>query len=152
MKTAIPVRHLLTLSVRDGLDLVTATVLLPLFWLGLRWLGLERWRRLLLRTSATARQRAQRDPRSVSQLVNAAARHSWFHTTCLTRSLLLEWMLRRRGIGAKLCIGVQLHDSGIKAHAWVECGGVPVNEKPGIASEFAPFADLVPASSSLHFQ
>lgn len=152
MKPVTVARRLLALSAPDRFDLFTAMVLLPVSWLGLRWLGFARWRSLLLRTSATARQPTRHDPGQVGQLVNAAARHSIFPATCLTRSLLLEWMLRRRGVAATLRVGVQGHASGIKAHAWVECDGVPLNEKPDIASEFAPFPDFAPASSALPFR
>lgn len=46
-------------------------------------------------------------------------------TRCLTRSLVLTQMLARRGIEAKLVIGVQV-DGAFSAHAWVELAGEPV--------------------------
>jgi transglutaminase-like putative cysteine protease len=44
---------------------------------------------------------------------------------CLVRSLVLAAMLAKRGIFAKVVIGVQTQPV-FKAHAWVECGGYEV--------------------------
>jgi hypothetical protein len=46
-------------------------------------------------------------------------------TRCLTRSLVLMRLLARRGIAAKLVIGVCAKPS-FSAHAWVEQAGQPV--------------------------
>jgi Transglutaminase-like superfamily len=46
-------------------------------------------------------------------------------TRCLTRSLVLVRMLARRGIGARLVIGVNGQPS-FTAHAWVELDGHPL--------------------------
>jgi len=80
-------------------------------------------------------------------MVNLAARHSPFPATCLTRSLLLQWLLLRRGVASQLRIGVRLHSKSLQAHAWVECDGVPVNDSVDIASQFAPFAASLPAAA-----
>ena len=47
---------------------------------------------------------------------------------CLPRSLSLTVALRRLGIDAELCFGVQKFP--FLAHAWVEVAGVAVNERP----------------------
>jgi hypothetical protein len=44
---------------------------------------------------------------------------------CLVRSLVLVSLLARRGIGARLVVGVQ-SDPKFDAHAWVELEGVPL--------------------------
>jgi hypothetical protein len=44
---------------------------------------------------------------------------------CLVRSLVLSRLLARRGIEARLVLGVRPGDD-FAAHAWVECGEVPV--------------------------
>ena len=48
--------------------------------------------------------------------------------TCLARSLVLRWILARRGIGTELKVGVRNEGGGLHAHAWLECDGVPVND------------------------
>lgn len=120
---------------------------LPLFWLGLRYLGLPRFQAWLQRRPLAAGQAgalALPDLQSLGEAVNIAARHTPFPATCLTRSLLLGWLLRRRGVTSELRIGVRLNQGVLDAHAWVECEGVPVNDLPDVAAQFASFGDLVP--------
>jgi hypothetical protein len=47
---------------------------------------------------------------------------------CLQRSAATTLLLRRHGVGAELVIGAQLLP--FRSHAWVECGGAVVNDKP----------------------
>lgn len=141
------VRHLaqfrkLTLSQQR--TLLAAALWMPVFWLGLRMLGLPRFQVWL---------RGSREPRwvvmtldeiqALAELVNIAARHTLGPVTCLTRSLLLGWMLRRRGVESQLRIGVRLASGVLEAHAWLECEGAPVNDRRDVSDEFAPFSDLV---------
>jgi hypothetical protein len=128
--------------------LIAAAAWMPLFWLGLRTLGLARFQALLADSMGPPRNAMPlRDIQTFGELVNIAARHTPFPVTCLTRSLLLEWMLRRRGVDSQLRIGVRLTQGTLDAHAWVECDGVPVNDQPDVASHFAPFGDSVPAAA-----
>jgi len=135
------------LSAAQRRVLVAAWLWLPLFWLGLRLLGLPRlqaWlqRRPLGADPATAL--ALPDIQALGEAVNIAARHTPFPATCLTRSLLLGWLLRRRGVASDLRIGVRLTQGALDAHAWVESAGVPVNDQADIAAQFASFGDIVP--------
>jgi hypothetical protein len=52
---------------------------------------------------------------------------SWLpgDTRCLVRSLVLTRLLARRGVAARLVIGARARPEFL-AHAWVECGGMPV--------------------------
>jgi transglutaminase-like putative cysteine protease len=47
---------------------------------------------------------------------------------CLPRSLALTSLLRRRGIDAEICFGVEKFP--FRAHAWVEAGGLVINDTP----------------------
>ena len=47
---------------------------------------------------------------------------------CLQRSAATTLLLRRHGIRAELVIGAQLLP--FRSHAWVECEGAVVNDKP----------------------
>lgn len=62
---------------------------------------------------------------TMTRLVAAAANRSFFVPSCLTRSLVLCWLLRRQGIHGDLRFGVRLKDEGkeLEAHAWVEIEG-----------------------------
>ena len=133
------------LSAAHQRTLLAAALWMPLFWLGLRVLGLPRFQSRLQRSTVT-RDAAMTLPdiQALGELVNIAARHTLGPRTCLTRSLLLGWQLRRRGVASDLRIGVRLNQGVLDAHAWVECGGVPVNDQPDVGTQFASFGDLVP--------
>jgi hypothetical protein len=141
-------RHLArlrSLSPSGQRSLLAAAALMPVFWLGLRLLGLPRFQARLQRSRVT-RDAAMTlaDIQALGELVNIAARHTLGPRTCLTRSLLLGWLLRRRGVESQLRIGVRLANGVLDAHAWVECAGVPVNDRPDVGTQFASFGDLVP--------
>ena len=139
--------QLRALSPAQQRTLVAAWLWLPLFWLGLRFLGLPRFQAMLQRrplAAGQARALALPDLQGLGDAVNIAARHTPFPATCLTRSLLLGWLLRRRGVASDLRIGVRLTNGVLDAHAWVECAGLPVNDQPDIAAQFASFGDIVP--------
>jgi len=48
--------------------------------------------------------------------------------TCLSRSLVIWTLLRRRGVMAELRVGFRQRDGKMEGHAWVELEGVPLNE------------------------
>ena len=56
---------------------------------------------------------------------------------CLEQSLVLYYLLRRRGIAVSYCQGTQPHP--FQAHAWVEYRGEPIND---IAEHVKRFARL----------
>ena len=137
------------LSRADRRIILASAAWLPLFWLGLRVLGLQRFQRMLRRNHATAEDGpALEEIRRMGTLVNIAGRHALCPVTCLSRSLLLGWMLQRRGIASQLRIGVRLVNDNLDAHAWVECAGVPINDDPNIGNQFAPFAAPLPAAGA----
>ena len=62
--------------------------------------------------------------------VYRSSRQLWKHgkDDCLPRSLALVVALRRLGVDAEICFGVQKFP--FAAHAWVEAGGRVINETP----------------------
>lgn len=60
------------------------------------------------------------------QFVRRAFHQSRTSRDCLVRSMALTSLLRRNGVDAELCIGIQ--DLPFTAHAWVEWGGCALNE------------------------
>lgn len=133
------------LSTADRRTLLVAAACMPVFWLGLRMLGLPGFQAWLQR-SRTAMNAAMtlHDMQALGELVNIAARHTLGPRTCLTRSLLLGWLLRRLGVESQLRIGVRLTQGVLDAHAWVEYEGVPVNDRPDVSVHFTSFGDLAP--------
>lgn len=136
------------LSAAQRRALLQAWVLLPLFWLGLRALGLPRLQaRLAGQAGPGQRPLSLVEAKAMGEAVNIAARHTPFRVTCLSRSLVLGWLLRRRGVASDLRIGVRLVSGSLDAHAWVELDGVPVNDRADIAQTYATFGDIVPLSA-----
>jgi hypothetical protein len=130
--------------------LIAAWLWLPVFWIGLRALGPTRFHSRLQRKPIVVQHASpmtQDEIRSFAETVNIAARHTPFPATCLSRSLLLSWLLRRHGVASELRIGVKLNAGTLLAHAWVECGGHPVNDRADIADEFHPFASQPPMTA-----
>jgi hypothetical protein len=125
--------------------LLQAWCLMPLAWLGLRRWGLPRlhaWLQADPPARVAPNAAALALARELGEATNIAARHTPFSATCLSRSLLLLWMLRRRGMAGELRIGVRLQAGTLTAHAWVEYAGQPVNDRPDVAQQYAPFHDL----------
>jgi hypothetical protein len=122
---------------------VAALFLLPLVALGLRLLGLKRLQSLLAgRLPLTPAQPASHETAANMALaINRAAYHGLYRANCLQRSLLLWWLLRRRGIDSQLRIGVRRTPNRFEAHAWLEVDGRVVNDNPKVISRFAVFAE-----------
>jgi hypothetical protein len=118
----------------------------PLVALGLRFLGLRRLQARLtqgspgtpvLKDSRVAREQAQ----ATARLVQIAARYCLFQPKCLSRSLVLWWLLRRQGLAAGLHIGVNSREqSQLEAHAWVEYQGQVLNDSEDVTRRFPPFS------------
>lgn len=128
------------LSAREQKVLLTSVLLLPLFWLGLRLAGLRRFQSWLDRSPIIRRAPlSQAEATALAIGVNRAASHVLGPATCLTRSLLLRWLLRRYGTPSDLRIGVRFEEGVLAAHAWVEKDGIPVNDSPEVVARFAAF-------------
>ena len=123
---------------------MTAVLVLPAFWWGLRTFGFSRMQRWIDRTrEGNATPRSMEDLLAIGTLVNIAANYAPGTVTCLTRSMVLVWLLRRRGVPSQLRIGVRLVQGALEAHAWVECAGLPINDRPDVREQFAPFSRAV---------
>jgi hypothetical protein len=142
-KLSRDVARFLDLDRAEQRTLLVAATCLPLFWVCLRLGGLARMQALLQRPPVRRSDQAPlQEVQALGRLVNLAARRSFGPVTCLTRSLLLIWLLRRRGVQGLLCIGVRLGEGDLVAHAWVEFEGMPINDEADIGSRFLPFANL----------
>lgn len=138
------------LSWSERRTLLAAMASLPPFWLGLHVLGLRRFQAWLQRDNPAIENSLSLDEIiRIGTLVNIAALHVPFPATCLTRSLLLGWILRRRGVASQLRMGVRLTHGVLDAHAWVEHEGRPINDTQENVERFAAFNEpLGPKSDS----
>lgn len=133
-----------TLPAREKKVLLASLVLLPSFWLGLRLAGLQRFQAWLDRSPVARRAPlSQADAAALGLAVNRAANHVPGPATCLTRSLLLRWLLRCYGTNSDLRIGVRFEVGKLTAHAWVEKDSIPLNEGPEVVARFAAFEQPV---------
>src|SRR5271156_6557657 len=115
-------------------------------WLGLRLAGFRRWKNVLARLTppykATAHQQTASQNESaelIARMEAAAARNVFFRTNCLEQSLVLWWLLRRRGISAELRIGARKEFERFEAHAWVEVDCAVLNDAGAEHLHFVPF-------------
>jgi len=127
-----------------------ALALLPAIATSLRLRGYQK-------TFRSLRQRAEGwcaqpvdEPRNAGRvettcrMVRAAARYGTGKANCLVESLTLWYLLRRQGIAASLRIGVRKEREKFEAHAWVEYGGVPLNQMEGQHAHYAAFEHDLP--------
>jgi hypothetical protein len=132
----------------ERLILLESMLLLPLAWAGLRVLGLSRLHSWATRSPIRAgASRSDVELASIGALINVAGNHVPFPSTCLTRSLLLIWLLGRRGVRSELRIGVRMIEGGIDSHAWVEHEGKPINDTPGLSERFTVFDEPLSRTS-----
>ena len=137
-------RKFLALSPADRVVFLKLWTLLPLVAASLHLLGYPRTLRLLSRWSPAAPEHARLSEDAMSyalrlgRLARIAGRYVPTNGSCLRQSLLVWWLLRRKGVPAELRIGVRTQE-GFTAHAWVEVDGQPVNDAPDVGERFAPF-------------
>ncbi len=103
---------------------------------GLRLLGARRMLRL---PPVSARGNAGPGPDEIRDHVAAIERAGRYIPggTCLTQSLALARILRRRGVAAYVRIGVKTAGA-LEAHAWVEADGEALTDAPDLRARFAP--------------
>lgn len=82
------------------------------------------------------------DERRLYQLADWATRLLGGNTPCLTRSLVLHRMLRRRGEPSVIALGVMKVGGALRAHAWVTRHGQPVGESEATLAKFTQLAQL----------
>ena len=77
---------------------------------------------------------------TIAHMISIAARHGPYRANCLKQSVLLWWMLARRGISSDIVFGVlkEPQDS-LDTHAWVECGGTNISDTKGMQQRFLAF-------------
>jgi len=61
--------------------------------------------------------------------------------------LALHQWLREEGLPSELRIGVRKDDGELRAHAWVELGGLVVNDGAGAVAAFTPLRSLASIAS-----
>lgn len=138
-------RKLRALGAADRRLLALCLLATPCIVLAVKALGFRRTRSLLQlwprpsarggpKPGAESATRAE----TIARLAGIASARSPLRSSCLPRSLLVWWLLRREGIESTLRIGVLREGGAFGAHAWVEHDGRPVGDD-GLSRRYAPF-------------
>jgi hypothetical protein len=133
--------RLQALSAEQRVVVFSSLFLVPATQVSLHIRGFSRTARTLARWSR--RSPVPSDPeaaRECAEAVNLVAGRAVVGARCLGGSLVLWFILRRRGTDAELVIGADAPRRGeLAAHAWVEVAGVPVNDEPDVRERFGSF-------------
>ena len=128
------------LSISERLIFLQALLLLPLAGLVLRFSRYQSVLSTLQRATPLKDRRSGVDPLPealrTAKLVNAAAWRGLYDATCLRRSLVLWWLLRRRGIDSNVRIGARKEAGEFYSHAWVEYEDTVLNDAPDVRSRY----------------
>jgi hypothetical protein len=129
------------LSIEERLTFLQALLLLPLAVLALRFGRYQSTIATLQKITPLKKRRSPADPLPealrTAAIINAAAWRGLYDATCLRRSLVLWWLLRRRGIDSSVRIGVRTEEDEFFSHAWVEFEDTVINDAPDINKRFA---------------
>ncbi len=136
-----------TLSGRERRDFFLGLLLLPavVIWLRVSTFqsvqqALEKWHRDAALTNQRDDTGILIESQSASRMLDVASRRGLVRGNCLSRSIALCWLLRRRGIPAQLRIGARKLGDQLEAHAWVEAAGRAINDSDDVQTRYAPFA------------
>jgi hypothetical protein len=131
--------------------LFQALLLLPLIELSLRVFGftrlLGRMEKImpLLDADHPAFERSTlNQAKGLARIVNIAAQRGFYKATCLRKSLLVWWFMRREGILGEVRIGVRVEDNQLEGHAWVEYFGHVVNDTPDVNQKYRILQESIP--------
>src|SRR5689334_11206041 len=138
--TRVTNTHKLRQLSREELSLLLqAVLLLPMLHIALSLWGYARVLRALeiltqLRSSnpSLTQPWTKERARIITRMVSIASQHGWYKATCLRKSMLTWWFLRREGIQSNICFGVRISDRELEAHAWVERAGVILNDSANV--------------------
>ena len=140
MSHLIKVRQL---SPPDRWLLLQSVVLLPVIHLALLLIGYARLREVMeklapVRTASRVVFEVANLPhaREIARIVSIAAQHGPYKASCLRKSLLVWWFLRREGIHSQICFGVRMVHGQIEAHAWVEHYGSVINDLETVRQDY----------------
>jgi len=140
------IEQLKALSLEEWRLLLSAMSLLPIVALSLRMRGFKRTqkfiRRFIPKESALAEPGVaeMEKARGIARMVAVAAGHGAYRANCLKQSLVLWWMLARRGIKSEVVFGIQKEAvEKFNAHAWVECNRINLSDSDEVQQRFAAF-------------
>ena len=139
------IRHHLDRRTRRPPSVVRCGLMLLAVKIALKTIGLERTLQWITRRVTGVPQDPAVSVAAVAETEHAVAMAGAFYpgrAMCLEQSLVLYYVLRRRGATVKYCQGVQLRP--FAAHAWVEYRGEVVNDVAEHVNGFARLPEQLP--------
>ena len=143
------ITQLKDLSPQEWKVMIASLFLLPWVALLLRFKGLSASQQMLIPqaepSTAPPGPEQLESARRISRMVDVAANHGLYRASCLKRSLVVAWFLRRQGIPFELRIGTARdkkkngEEHIFSAHAWIESGGEVLNDHANVRDSFSPF-------------
>jgi len=139
-------RQLAELTPLQWWIILVAIFMLPVIALSLRLSGFKQTKNRMSRLiptgidSMSVREDELSRTLLISRAVAIAGNHGLFKANCLKQSLLLWWLLARRGIPSELKLGTQkIPQDTFSAHAWVEYRGNVLVDTVDVGERFLPF-------------
>ena len=80
--------------------------------------------------------------RHYQRIVGLASRYHLFPMTCLRQTLTLQALLGKQGIPSDLRIGTRKEEGQLRAHAWLEVTGRPLQNRSGEVERFTILAPM----------
>lgn len=133
------------LSKNERKDLVRGFVLIPWAAVYVRLFGVRKWERAARENAESNAGAGQTDngqlavARAAARMIEAASRNGIARGNCLSKSVALWWLLKRKDISAKLRIGARKAGRELEAHAWVELDGQILNDADDVRDSYAAF-------------
>lgn len=140
------ISQLRALSIEQWGVLLLSLLLLPLVALSLQVFGLNKTRALMAGFTGTRltdimpKSEQLKIAQDTARMVVVAANHGLYPANCLKRSLLIWWLLARRGVTAEIKIGVRKSEDGFQAHAWVKFENTVLADSVGYQAEIKAFS------------
>jgi len=158
-------RKVRRLSAGERWLLAQALVLLPLTFCGVYALGVNRWQRVLIKLTKfrsasgpdfdLAENRLREGSEAlpdvganakradaIARIVEIAAHHGVYQASCLQKALVLSALLRRHRVENEIRFGARKEKGELQAHAWVEVGGIALNEDDGVDHRYSILGEL----------
>ena len=138
------IRKLRALTLREWRLLLVAVVMLPVVALSLRLAGYNRTKKLLSEfiSKKTHHKNSQQPGQAkvIARMVFIAARYGPYRANCLKQSMVLWWLLGRRGLESEIRFGIRKGlEEEFGAHAWVEYEGINLIDSEALQEQVAQF-------------
>lgn len=138
-------RKFFRLPAADRWVLFQIFIFLPLTRLGLCLFGFKRtfaaiaWLASALKRQPLIKANEADEIERLRRWIRFNKFHGLYGGNCLSRSLMLWWLLQRRGVHTEMRIGTRWLEGEFQAHAWLEYKGLPINAKSDVRQKYLAF-------------